>query len=163
MSIQLAVIGNEGVQAAWGEDFTAAESALEYMNVNAVGLANAKTAPEISDGMHVHLLPINQSWPGVKIVPVSVLRSALTTLRRGRDARVANCTDDELLDGYLMESNMRDTQSHCMVPRFGRTTLRPSELVPVNAQSQYLLLRPGEPCLVVRLSKEQLRRGHGGY
>jgi len=108
---------------------------------------------------YVYALPNRATQPATKIVPVSALRVALGRDNRTRNPRANNYTDDQLLDGFLAESNAADTAGHGNVPRFGRTVLDPLTMSPVNADSRAAMQIPSEPCLVVRLKNQ--RRGRG--
>lgn len=100
--------------------------------------------------VEVYALPIQQTNPGVKIVPVSELRAALWQDKRTRNTDFSVYADGELLDAFVAESNDADTKSHGGVQRFARTTLDTSAMRPADLHSRSSLQNRGEPCLVVR-------------
>lgn len=97
--------------------------------------------------------PINQTKPGIKIVPVSELRRVLLNHKDGRRRLVSQMSDTELLDSFVAAATYKDAKGHGGVWRFRHATLDPLTMRPADQRSILSMQILDEPCLAIRLNR----------
>lgn len=102
----------------------------------------------------VYAVPNVATQPKTKYVPISALRLAMARISNG-NTYFNRFTDDEILNAFTAESAPADTASHGRVARFARDVLDPTRMRPVDEAAVALMQIAGEPCLVVRMKRNQ--------